>query len=113
MSSTQLATLATVGWALLTLAMLVIGTWGVGETWTILPGLVRGVRDWAAEHAAVRSVTSPGAWSTASPRPRSRVTLVSGDRYVPLETDDDRELDGLQLEGSELVEIEDLGTRSI
>ena len=75
MTGPQLATLSTIGWVILTLAFLIVfGTWSAGEGWSILPGLVRGVRDWAAEHMASRA-TSPSPWAVtlpevvAAPRP--------------------------------------------
>jgi hypothetical protein len=65
----ELATLSTIGWVVLTLAFLIVfGTWSAGEGWSILPGLVRGVRDWAAEHVASRA-TSPSPWVVTLPPP--------------------------------------------
>ena len=67
MTGPELATLSTIGWVVLTLAFLIVfGTWSAGEGWSILPGLVRGVRDWAAEHVASRAI-SPSPWVVTLP----------------------------------------------
>ncbi|HJW22300.1 MAG TPA: hypothetical protein VJ506_07725 [Candidatus Limnocylindrales bacterium] len=107
MSGTQLAMLATIGWAIVTVALLVIGTSRVGVGWTILPGLVRGARDWVAAQAATRSA-SPSPWAVSGPAAGPRATDPSAGPETPPETSDD-----VDLEAGELVEIEDLGTRSI
>ena len=68
MTGPQLATLATIGWVVLTVAFLIVfGTWSTGTSWTILPGLVRGVRDWATEHAIARQPSSPSPWAVTTP----------------------------------------------
>ena len=107
MSSAQLATLATIGWAIVTVALLIIGTSRVGVGWTILPGLVRGARDWVAEHAATRAA-NPSPWPVSGPAATPGATAASAGPETPPGTSDD-----LDLEASELVEIEDLGTHSI
>ena len=80
MTGTQLATLSTIGWVILTLAILVVfGTWSTGEGWSILPGIVRGVRDWATEQVAARQPTRPSPWAVPRPDPRSKpASFVSG-----------------------------------
>ena len=95
MTGPQLATLSTIGWVVLTLAFLIVfGTWSAGEGWSILPGLVRGVRDWAAEHMATRA-TSPSPWAVTFPAPTPAVPTP--DAVMP----------------SELAEIEELGERHL
>jgi hypothetical protein len=108
MSSTQLATIATIGWAILTLALLAIGTWGVGETWTILPGLVRGARDWAAEQAAASRAEGSTLGGGTFGRPPSSAPSLGPSRVTDPKRFDDREL-----EVGAGVEIEELGSRSI
>jgi hypothetical protein len=107
MSGTQLATLATIGWAILTVGLLVIGTSSVGIGWTILPSLVRGAHDWAAEHVASRASTSPAPWAGFAPSPASTTKRTADARTASGDDDD------LDLDPAALVEIEDLGTRSI
>jgi hypothetical protein len=70
MTGPELATLSTIGWVVITVAILIVfGTWSTGEGWSILPGLVRGVRDWATEQLGARPPTSPSPWAvTMSPR---------------------------------------------
>lgn len=97
MTGPELATLSTIGWAVLTLACLVVfGSWSAGESWTILPGLVRGVRDWATERAIPRQPSSPSPWSVTMPEPTA--VLEAG-------------LGGTSSEPTERAEIEDLWER--
>ena len=92
MSGPQLATLATIGWIVLTLAFLVVfGTWSAGASWTILPGLVRGVRDWATEHAIARQPASPSPWAVTTPEPAPR----PGDGTAPTGTSGGAEIEEL------------------
>ncbi|MBI3750875.1 MAG: hypothetical protein HY263_04360 [Chloroflexi bacterium] len=70
MTGPELATLSTIGWIVLTLAFIVVfGTWSAGGSWSILPGLVRGVRDWATEEAVARQPSSPSPWAVTAPTP--------------------------------------------
>jgi hypothetical protein len=96
MTGPQLATLSTALWAILTVAFLIVfGRWSAGESWSILPGLVRGVRDWASEHAASRS-TSPSPWAVAASRGSSP---AAGTEPAPPEAAE--------------AEVEELGTRTL
>jgi len=93
MTDIELATLSTVASLILTSALFVaLARWSAGNgSWTILPGVVRGVRDWMARDepprtssssSAAVSLTLPHAWQQrADPR------------------------------GEELAQTEDLGTR--
>jgi hypothetical protein len=99
MTGPQLATLATIGWVVLTLAFLiVVGTWSTGGSWTILPGLVRGVHDWATEHAAAHSASSPSPWSVTLPDPappalvEDPVARLQPDEAAEMEELDERHL---------------------
>ncbi len=75
MTGPQLATLSTWAWIFATGTLfLVLASWSAGESsWTILPGVLRGVRDWTAAHAAALANTQPTArWpgGSAASRPR-------------------------------------------
>lgn len=94
MSGPELATLSTIGWVILTLAFLiVVGTWSTGESWTILPGIVRGVHDWATEDAVNRRPASPSPWAVTSPEP----TLDRGPGSASFEPGDGAEIEELGL----------------
>jgi hypothetical protein len=73
LTDTQLTFLSTLAWLVLTsVGFTVLVRWSTGDgSWTVLPGLVRGVRGWVDEHAA------PGE-SSRGPRPEaaSRITVV-------------------------------------
>lgn len=105
MTGPELATLSTLGWVVLTLAVLiVVGTWSTGESWSILPGLVRGVRDWATEQAVARQPSSPSPWAITAPAPEAVVaSTFARDPRQPAEL--------AQL--AELAELADLGPAEI
>jgi hypothetical protein len=97
MTGPQLAMLGTLGWVVLVVILLVaFGTSGFG--WTILPGLVRGVRDWAAEQAGA----SGGAGEPGNAREAAR---PSPHLVAPATGHDHEGEPGL----APLVEIEELG----
>ena len=100
MTGPELATLSTLAWVVLTLAILVVfGSWSTNESSSLLPGLVRGVRDWATEQVAARSPCSPSPWAVTMPAaasPAAASTAEIPDALAP---------------SDETAEIEDLWTR--
>jgi hypothetical protein len=103
MTGPQLATLSTIAWVAFTLAFLIVfGTWSSGGSWSILPGLVRGVHDWAAEQAAARTPSSPSPWAVPSTPATSGHGGSRSDAGVP---DEPEELP--------LAAIEELGERPL
>ena len=87
LTDTQLTFLSTLAWLVLTsVGFTVLVRWSIGEgSWTVLPGLVRGVRGWVDERAAATPVgTSEGAGSS----PRITVVRPPGadpDTYAEIE----------------------------
>lgn len=73
MPANTLIWLSTIAWFVLTGALFILlARWSVASgSWTILPGLVRGVRDWAAREPRERptSSSSPGSLDAASMSP--------------------------------------------
>ena len=63
--------LSTIAWFILTgILFVVLARWSTASgSWTILPGLVRGVRTWAAHDAPPRRVSSSPASGDAAPAP--------------------------------------------
>jgi hypothetical protein len=104
MTGPELATLSTVAWAVLTAALLVVlGTWSAGDSWSILPGLVRGVRNWAAER---QSGLEP---FRVSPRAAEPIAPLPSDRLAELPVHP-AEPDEVELG---VAVIEDLGGRRL
>jgi len=72
----QLATLSTLIWLVLTTILFIeLANWSAGGSWTIVPGLVRGVRGWVTRgqepdlpaFALSPRAASPGALASAGP----------------------------------------------
>ena len=72
MSDLALTWLSTIAWFVLTGALfLALARWSAGNgSWTILPGFVRGVREWMAGDLTVqRASSSPGSFVFAPSAP--------------------------------------------
>ena len=68
MTDVQLAWLSTIAWFVLTAALfLVLARWSAGEgSWGGLPGIVRGLRDWAVgERPRPAHASSPSGGSSS------------------------------------------------
>jgi len=75
MTDTELATLSTIAWLIVTTALFVaLAQWSAGNgSWTIVPGFVRGVREWVAGPPTTGTASSsPGAFVLDTPRLRAR-----------------------------------------
>jgi hypothetical protein len=100
----ELATLSTVAWAVLTAGLLIVlGTWSAGDSWSILPGIVHGVRNWAAERQAALEPFR------ISPRAAEPDPAVRTDRLAELPTHP-AEPDEVELG---VAVLEDLGGRRL
>lgn len=73
LTDSQLTLLSTLAWLVLTtIGFTLLVRWSTGEgSWTVLPGLIRGVRGWAEDRT---SHTGPS--EDAQPSPR--ITVVRG-----------------------------------
>jgi hypothetical protein len=60
MTDTELATLSTIAWLILTSALFVaLAHWSAGNgSWTILPGVERGLREWTSRESRVPTASS-------------------------------------------------------
>ena len=71
MTDTELATLSTIAWLIVTSALFVaLAHWSAGNgSWTILPGVVRGLREWTLRESRLLPESS-------SPRPLDPVAEI-------------------------------------
>ena len=69
MTDVQLAWLSTVAWFVVTSALFVaLARWSAGDgAWGSLPGIVRGLRGWAAPWEPTRQASSPAATAPGEP----------------------------------------------
>ena len=72
LTDTQLTFLSTLAWVVLTsVGFTILVRWSTGDgSWTVLPGLVRGVRGWVDEHA------TPAEPSRKAQTAAARITVV-------------------------------------
>ena len=71
MTDTELTTLSTIAWLILTSALFVaLAHWSAGNgSWTILPGVVRGLREWTAEEVTPLRPAASSPQSIVRPQP--------------------------------------------
>lgn len=129
MTDQQLATLSTIAWLVLTTLLFVeLSNWSAGGSWTIVPGIMRGVRGWRARGQepdlpplALPPRAAPPGWATQHLPPHRRAPTassagVAADPRIGLlrelvSADGDVETEPVLDPGAEIVELIDTDVR--